>query len=69
MNVVGEFRWNNFTLDKYRYVLFTRPDTTRGFINSFVLAFEAFAALMLSPRVTVVAIAAAVRLRTLSPWL
>ena len=41
MNVVGEFRWSNFTLDKYRYVLFTRPDTARGFINSFVLAFGA----------------------------
>ena len=41
MNVVGDFRWSNFTLDKYRYVLFTRPDTARGFINSFVLAFGA----------------------------
>jgi iron(III) transport system permease protein len=41
MNVVGDFRWGNFTLDKYRYVLFTRPDTARGFINSFVLAFGA----------------------------
>lgn len=41
MNVVGEFRWSNFTLDKYRYVLFTRPDTARGFINSFILAFWA----------------------------
>jgi iron(III) transport system permease protein len=41
MNVVGEFRADNFTLDKYRYVLFTRPDTMRGFINSFVLAFGA----------------------------
>ena len=41
MNVVGEFSWDNFTLDKYRYVLFTRLDTARGFINSFVLAFAA----------------------------
>jgi iron(III) transport system permease protein len=41
MNVAGEFRWSNFTLDKYRYVLFTRPDTLRGFVNSFVLAFGA----------------------------
>jgi iron(III) transport system permease protein len=41
MNVVGEFEWSNFTLDKYRYVLFTRPDTARGFINSFWLAFAA----------------------------
>ena len=41
MNVVGDFRWSNFTLDKYRYVLLTRPDTARGFINSFVLAFGA----------------------------
>ena len=41
MNVVGDFHWSNFTLDKYRYVLFTRPDTARGFINSFVLAFGA----------------------------
>ena len=41
MNVVGDFRWDNFTLDKYRYVLFTRPDTARGFVNSFVLAFGA----------------------------
>ena len=41
MNVVGDFRWSNFTFDKYRYVLFTRPDTARGFINSFVLAFGA----------------------------
>jgi iron(III) transport system permease protein len=38
MQVVGDFRWSNFTLDKYRYVLFTRPDTSRGFFNSFVLA-------------------------------
>jgi iron(III) transport system permease protein len=38
MNVVGDFRWDNFTLDKYRYVLFTRPDTARGFRNSIVLA-------------------------------
>ncbi len=41
MNVVGDFRWSNFTLDKYRYVLFTRPDTARGFVNSFILAFGA----------------------------
>jgi iron(III) transport system permease protein len=41
MNVVGDFRWSNFTLEKYRYVLFTRPDTARGFVNSFVLAFGA----------------------------
>jgi iron(III) transport system permease protein len=41
MNVVGDFGWDNFTLDKYRYVLFTRPDTARGFLNSFVLAFGA----------------------------
>ena len=41
MNVAGDFRWSNFTLDKYRYVLFTRPDTARGFVNSFVLAFGA----------------------------
>jgi iron(III) transport system permease protein len=41
MNVVGDFRWSNFTLDKYRYVLFTRPDTVRGFVNSFALAFGA----------------------------
>jgi iron(III) transport system permease protein len=41
MNVVGEFAWSNFTLDKYRYVLFTRPDTARGFVNSLVLAFAA----------------------------
>jgi iron(III) transport system permease protein len=41
MNIVGEFRWDNLTLDKYRYVLFTRPDTARGFVNSFVLAFGA----------------------------
>ncbi len=41
MNVTGEFHWDNFTLDKYRYVLFTRPDTARGFINSLVLAFGA----------------------------
>jgi iron(III) transport system permease protein len=41
MNVAGEFRWSNFTLAKYRYVLFTRPDTLRGFVNSFVLAFGA----------------------------
>lgn len=41
MNVVGEFRWDNFTLDKFRYVLFTRPDTARGFVNSFILAFGA----------------------------
>lgn len=41
MNVVGDFSAANFTLDKYRYVLFTRLDTARGFINSFVLAFGA----------------------------
>jgi iron(III) transport system permease protein len=41
MNVVGDFRLTNFTMDKYRYVLLTRPDTARGFINSFVLAFGA----------------------------
>jgi iron(III) transport system permease protein len=41
MNIVGEFRWDNLTLDKYRYVLFTRSDTARGFVNSFVLAFGA----------------------------
>ena len=41
MNVVGQFSWDNVTLDKYRYVLFTRPDTARGFVNSFVLAFGA----------------------------
>jgi iron(III) transport system permease protein len=41
MNVVGDFRWSNFTLEKYRYVLLTRPDTARGFVNSFVLAFGA----------------------------
>ena len=41
MNVVGDFRWSNVTLDKYRYVLFMRPDTARGFIHSFVLAFGA----------------------------
>ncbi len=41
MNVAGDFRWSNFTLDRYRYVLFTRPDTARGFVNSFVLAFGA----------------------------
>jgi iron(III) transport system permease protein len=41
MNVVGDFSWSNLTLDKYRYVLLTRPDTSRGFINSFVLAFAA----------------------------
>ena len=41
MNVVGEFSWDNVTLDKYRYVLLTRPDTARGFLNSFVLAFGA----------------------------
>ncbi|HEY6360429.1 MAG TPA: iron ABC transporter permease [Vicinamibacterales bacterium] len=41
MNVVGDFRWSNVTIDKYRYVLLTRPDTARGFINSFALAFAA----------------------------
>jgi iron(III) transport system permease protein len=41
MNVVGQFGWENFTLDKYRYVLFTRPDTARAFVNSLALAFGA----------------------------
>lgn len=41
MNVVGDFSWSNFTFEKYRYVLLTRPDTARGFVNSFVLAFGA----------------------------
>lgn len=41
MSVVGEFSWENFTLAKYRYVLFTRPDTLRGFTNSLLLAFGA----------------------------
>lgn len=41
MQVVGRFEWSNFTLDKYRYVLLTRPDTARGFINSAVVSFGA----------------------------
>ncbi|MGQ0734681.1 MAG: ABC transporter permease [Acidobacteriota bacterium] len=41
MGVVGQFGWDNFTLEKYRYVLLIRPDTARGFLHSFVLAFGA----------------------------
>ena len=41
MKVTGQFAWDGFTLDKYRYVLFERQSTARGFINSFMLAFGA----------------------------
>jgi iron(III) transport system permease protein len=41
MKVVGEFEFSNLTLEKYRYVLFRRQDTARGFIHSGLLAFGA----------------------------
>lgn len=41
MKVAGNFASTNFTLDKYHYVLFERPATERGFINSIGLAFIA----------------------------
>ncbi len=38
MNVSGNFAPSNFTIEKYRYVLFERPETARGFINSLILS-------------------------------
>lgn len=38
MKVVGQFEWDNFTLSQYRYVLFERRATARGFINSTILS-------------------------------
>ncbi len=39
MKVAGNFSWDNLTLDQYRYVLFERQATLRGFVNSLMLAF------------------------------
>lgn len=41
MKVVGVFNWDNFTLAQYRYVLFERRATARGFVNSMLLSLGA----------------------------
>lgn len=41
MKIEGVFSFSNFTLEKYRTVLFERSDTGRAFLNSFALAFGA----------------------------